>query len=52
MNEISQRVLLSIDAVLIAEQDNGKCLRNVICENNKYSRNLNNNQKLWIPVWG
>lgn len=52
MNELSRKILLSIDAVQIAEKDNGKCMRNAICENNKYSRDLNNNQKLWIPVWG
>lgn len=52
MNELSQRVLRSMDAVQIADKDNGKCLLNAICENNKFSRDLNNNQKLWIPVWG
>lgn len=52
MNELSRKILISIDAVQIADKDNGKCLLNSICENNKYSRDMNNNQKLWIPVWG
>ncbi|XP_037027671.1 uncharacterized protein LOC119068245 [Bradysia coprophila] len=52
MNELSRKILLSIDAVQIADQDNGKCLWNAICENNKYSRELKDNQRLWIPVWG
>lgn len=52
INDISRRVLRSIEAVLIAEKDHGKCLHQVLCENNKYSKNRNDGQKIWIPIWG
>lgn len=52
INEISRRVLRSIEAVLIAEKDHGKCLHQVLCENNKYSKERNDGQKIWIPIWG
>lgn len=51
-NEIARRVLVSMEAIFIADQDNGHCLRREICANNKFSRTLSNNQKLWIPVYG
>lgn len=52
INDISKRVLRSIEAVLIAEKDHGKCLHQVLCENNKYSKDRNDGQKIWIPIWG
>lgn len=52
INDISRRVLKSIEAVLVANKDNGQCLQKVICENNKYSRKRQDNQKMWIPIWG
>lgn len=52
INEISRRVLRSIEAVLIAEKDHGKCLHQVLCENNKYSKERKDGQKIWIPIWG
>ncbi|KAB0800206.1 hypothetical protein PPYR_05946 [Photinus pyralis] len=51
LNELSRRVLMSIEAALIANQDDGNCLRRTLCENNLYSRNLEDNQKYWMPVW-
>ncbi|KAK5649377.1 hypothetical protein RI129_000406 [Pyrocoelia pectoralis] len=51
LNDLSRRVLMSIEAALIANQDDGNCLRRTLCENNLYSRNLENNQKYWMPVW-
>lgn len=51
MNEVARRVLQSLDAVVAAEKDHGKCLQHIICENNKFSRDREDNQKLWMPVW-
>lgn len=51
MNEVSRKVLQSLDAVIAAEKDHGKCLHQIICENNKFSRDREDNQKLWMPVW-
>lgn len=51
MNEVSRKVLQSLDAVIAAEKDHGKCLHQIICENNKFSRDSEDNQKLWMPVW-
>lgn len=52
INELSRRVLRSIDAGIVAEIDNGKCLQKVLCENNKYARSRKDNQKIWMPIWG
>lgn len=52
INDISRRVLRSIEAALIAEKDHGKCLHQVLCENNKYAKERNDGQKIWIPIWG
>lgn len=52
INELSRRVLRSIDAVIVAEIDDGKCLQKVLCENNKYARSRKDNQKIWMPIWG
>lgn len=53
INEITRKVLRSIEAVLVAQKDNGKCLHRSICENNKYSRTTTKNgHNIWIPVWG
>lgn len=51
MNEVSRRVLQSIDGVMAAKKDDGKCLQQILCENNKFSRDREDNQKLWMPVW-
>lgn len=52
VNELARRVLVSMEAVFYAHMDDGNCLRREICSNNKYSRSMDNNQKLWIPVYG
>lgn len=52
LNEITRKVLKSIEAVLVAEEDKGTCLHQMLCENNKFSRKRNDDQKIWIPVWG
>lgn len=53
INEITRRVLKSIEAALVAQKDSGRCLHQVICENNHYSRNRKKNgHNIWIPVWG
>lgn len=51
LNDLARRVLISIEAALVVNQDGGVCLRKVLCENNKYSRSLNDKNKYWIPVW-
>ncbi|CAD7077932.1 unnamed protein product [Hermetia illucens] len=52
INEITRRVLLSMDAVTYVEEDGGHCLFRVLCENNNFARNQQDRQKYWIPVWG
>ena len=52
LNELSRRILLSIESGLAAGDDDGVCLRRTLCDNNKYSRTLKDNQKFWVPVWG
>ncbi|GJQ74259.1 hypothetical protein Trydic_g19160 [Trypoxylus dichotomus] len=51
LNELSRRIILSIEAALIANSDDGMCMKKVLCENNKYSRTLKTRSKIWIPVW-
>lgn len=49
INEISRKVLMSIDAAMIAAQDNGNCLKKTLCENSKFDKMTQN--KMWLPVW-
>lgn len=51
INELSRKVLKSIEVALIASEDNGNCLKRVLCENNKSTNNETSNQKIWMPVW-
>lgn len=51
LNELSYRVLRSIEAAMIAEMDSGNCLRRILCEDNRYSKQTNDSRKIWIPVW-
>lgn len=51
LNEMSRQVLMSIEALSIADRDGGECLRRVLCESNKYSRTLSGSQKIWLPLW-
>ncbi|XP_046613728.1 uncharacterized protein LOC124302027 [Neodiprion virginianus] len=51
LNELSHRVLRSIEAVLIAEEDGGNCLRRALCEDNRYSRETTGGRRIWSPVW-
>lgn len=51
MNDLTKRVLISIEAAQMAGEDDGKCLRYSLCMTSKYSRTLDNNQKMWLPVW-
>jgi hypothetical protein len=52
INEISKRTLRSIEAFVIAKDDQGQCLKKYICENNKFSRNAFDIQKYTIPIFG
>lgn len=55
LNELAYRVLTSVDKLLeLQEQpDNTQytCLEYTLCDNNKYSRKLNDKNKIWLPVW-
>jgi hypothetical protein len=51
-NEISRRVLRSIEAVSLVKKGHESCLPKVICENNQFSRTLVDKQKIWMPIWG
>lgn len=52
MNELSRRVLNSIESAFFVDKDNGKCLHQTLCANNKSSRLKKDNQKIWLPFWG
>ncbi|XP_028050783.1 uncharacterized protein LOC105830334 [Monomorium pharaonis] len=51
LNELSYRVLRSIEAALVAETDSGNCLRRILCEDNQYSKQTKDDRRIWIPVW-
>ncbi|XP_051156374.1 uncharacterized protein LOC127278614 [Leptopilina boulardi] len=51
LNELSHRVLRSIEAAMIAQNDFGNCLRRVLCEDNSYAKHTEGGQRIWIPVW-
>lgn len=51
LNELAQRVLRSIEAVMVAQADHGNCLRRVLCEDNRHSRDTTDGRRIWIPVW-
>lgn len=51
LNAMSAKVLSSIEALAILQEDEGACLRRVLCENNKYSRSLSGLQRIWLPLW-
>jgi hypothetical protein len=52
INQLAKRVLKSIDAVMVANEDRAKCLQRIVCDNNGFSRSQTDGQKYWIPVWG
>ncbi|CAG9834059.1 unnamed protein product [Diabrotica balteata] len=51
VNELSRKILLTIESALVAHKDDGVCLRKILCENNKWSRDLEGRHKLFIPLW-
>lgn len=51
LNELSYRVLRSIEAAMVAEADSGNCLRRILCEDNQYSKETKDDRRIWIPVW-
>lgn len=51
LNDLSYRVLRSIEAAMIADTDSGNCLRRILCENNRYSKETNDGRRIWVPVW-
>ena len=51
LNELSHRVLRSIEAALVAQYDSGNCLRKVLCEDNRHAKSIKGGQRIWVPVW-
>ncbi|XP_011873708.1 PREDICTED: uncharacterized protein LOC105565271 [Vollenhovia emeryi] len=51
LNELSYRVLRSVEAAMVAEADSGNCLRRILCEDNQYSKGTKDDRRIWIPVW-
>ncbi|XP_011260445.2 uncharacterized protein LOC105253829 isoform X2 [Camponotus floridanus] len=51
LNDLSYRVLRSIEAVMVAQEDSGNCLRRILCEENQYSKETNDGRRIWVPVW-
>lgn len=51
LNELSYRVLRSVEAALVADMDSANCLRRILCEDNQYSKSTNDGRKIWVPVW-
>lgn len=47
---MSRKVLQSIEAAIVAPDDNGNCLKRILCQNNKMKTVSKN--KIWLPVWG
>jgi hypothetical protein len=45
------RVLKSIEVFFTMENDDGECLRQTLCENNRFSRQLKGKDRIWLPVW-
>lgn len=50
INEMSRKVLKSIEAAIFSSKDNGECLREVLCQNTIFYTN-NENEKIWLPIW-
>lgn len=40
---------MSIDAAMVASEDNGNCLKQVLCQNSKIEKI--SNQKMWLQMW-
>ncbi|CAH1161117.1 unnamed protein product [Phyllotreta striolata] len=51
LNELARRVLVTMETALIADNDDGVCLKKSVCDNNKWSRSLDSRHKIFIPLW-
>jgi hypothetical protein len=51
LNAMSMRVLKSIEVLFTMENDDGECLRQTLCDNNRFSRQLKGKDRIWLPVW-
>lgn len=51
-NEIARRALRSFEGFVIAKDDEGRCLKKFICENNRFSRRTRDIQRYLIPLMG
>lgn len=52
IDEISRGALRAIDSFILVNHDEGNCLKRMICENNKFSRTVDDLQKFTIPLFG
>lgn len=59
LDDLAYRVLLSVDSLLQLQQEPedenaaqlGHCFRYYLCDNNRFSRDLDIKYKVWLPVW-
>ena len=51
VNMMAQRVLTSMEMFLHMQHDDGECLRQTLCDNNRFSRTLTGTDRIWLPVW-
>nr|CAH7730163.1 unnamed protein product [Callosobruchus chinensis] len=51
INELARRVLIAIETAMIANNDQGACLKKNLCETNKWSRSLEGKQRIIVPVF-
>lgn len=53
LNDLAYRVLSSVDTFLEHRDipTRNDCLEFILCDNNKFSKALNDNNKIWLPVW-
>lgn len=53
LNAMSLHVLRSVE-VFVAhddDDDDDQCLRQTLCEINRFSRRLEGTDRVWLPVW-
>ncbi|KAK9504736.1 hypothetical protein O3M35_011002 [Rhynocoris fuscipes] len=51
LNDMAYRVMLSIDKLMKLNESTDECLEYSLCQNNRYSRELNGHARIWLPIW-
>ncbi|VEN56194.1 unnamed protein product [Callosobruchus maculatus] len=51
INELTRRVLIAIETAMIANSDQGACLKKNLCETNKWSRSLEGKKRIIVPIF-